>query len=120
MKTLPKAIAILAAIIVSGGATALLFAEEKEKVVSRDQVPVNVLKTIDANAKANDATVGEITQETEDGKVVYEAEATRADGSKLEIEVGEDGKLIEIEVDEDEDEDDDDDDDKKAAKVAKK
>ena len=101
-----KICAVLAAFALAADGAVL--ADENEEKVTLDQVPKAVKETINEYADMNSATVNGVTRETEDGKVTYEAEATRTDGSKLEIEVGEDGNLIEIETDDDENEADDD------------
>ena len=84
-------------------------ADETEERVPYSEVPAAVKQTFEENCDINTATLGEVTRETEDGKVVYEAEAVRDDGSKIEIEVEEDGTLIEIEVDDEDEEVGDDD-----------
>lgn len=84
---------------------AMLFATSvfagKEEKVQWSQVPVAVQKTITDNAQGG--KVEEIEKETKskDGKTitVYEAEVKKPDGKKVEIKVGEDGKLIELERD---------------------
>ena len=58
--------------------------------------------------EANGAEIREIERETENGKVVYEAEWL-VDGREFEIEVAEDGTVLEREFDDDEDDEDDDD-----------
>jgi hypothetical protein len=60
-------------------------------------VPPAVQKTINENAGSGN--VVKVEKETEDGKTVYEAKIKRADGSKTEIEVGEDGALMEADKD---------------------
>jgi hypothetical protein len=94
MKILMK---LMVAVLAICGSTTALVAAEKEEKISIDQVPPLVRKTIEKNASANELTIGEVTREIEHGKVVYEAEGSRSDGSKLEIEVAEDGKLLEVE-----------------------
>ena len=74
-----------------------MMAEEKEETVRWKDLPEAVQKTIKANAQGG--IIEEIEKETEDGKVVYEAEVELKDGRELEIEVAEDGTLIEIEED---------------------
>jgi uncharacterized membrane protein YkoI len=71
--------------------------ETKEEDVSLDQVPAAVKATI--LKEAGGATITELERETEDGRVIYEAEF-EVDGKEIEINVAEDGKLISREVDE--------------------
>lgn len=77
------------------------FAGEKEEKVQWSTVPAVVQKTITENA--GDGKIEEIEKETEtkDGKsiTVYEAKVKNSDGKKIEIKVGEDGKLIKVEND---------------------
>jgi hypothetical protein len=87
-------------------------------------LPEAVQKTIQAQATAKSATVGEVEKETEKGKVTYEAEIVQKDGKKFEVKVAEDGSLIKVKADDDEkeekggkgkdDDDDNEDDDDKA------
>ena len=73
----------------------------KEEKVQWSELPTAVQKTITDNAGGG--KVEEIEKETKskDGKtiIVYEAEVKKPDGKKVEIKVGEDGKLIELERD---------------------
>lgn len=74
------------------------FADEK---VQWPDVPAAVQKTITENAGGG--KIEEIEKETETigGKRtrIYEADVRKTDGSKIEIKVGEDGKLIAIDKD---------------------
>lgn len=74
------------------------FADEK---VQWSDVPASVQKTITENAGGG--KIEEIEKETEtiSGKktTVYEADVKQPDGKKIEIKVGEDGKLIKIDKD---------------------
>jgi hypothetical protein len=74
------------------------FADEK---VQWSDVPVAVQKTITENAGGG--KIEEIERETETigGKrtPIYEADVRKPDGSKIEIKVREDGKLIKIDKD---------------------
>ena len=76
-------------------------AGKKEEKVQWSELPAAVQKTITDNAGGG--KVEEIEKETKskDGKtiIVYEAEVKKPDGKKVEIKVGEDGKLIELERD---------------------
>jgi hypothetical protein len=71
-----------------------------EKVQWAD-VPPAVQKTITEYAEGG--KIEEIERETKNigGKKIptYEADVRKADGSKIEIEVGEDGKLLELDRD---------------------
>ena len=73
----------------------------KEEKVQWSELPTAVQKTITDNAGGG--KVEEIEKETKskDGKtiIVYEAEVKKPDGKKVEIKVGEDGKLFELERD---------------------
>ena len=72
--------------------------DEDEEQVSINDVPQSVKATILANAVGG--TVKEIERETEDGKVIYEAEVI-INGKEVEIKVGNDGELLGKEVDDD-------------------
>jgi hypothetical protein len=73
----------------------------KEEKVQWSELPAAVQKTITDNAGGG--KVEEIEKETKskEGKsiTIYEAEVKKPDGKKVEIKVGEDGKLIELERD---------------------
>ncbi|MBA4143761.1 MAG: hypothetical protein H0X43_12360 [Nitrosospira sp.] len=72
-----------------------------EKKIQWHELPAPVQKTIADNAGAG--TIVEIEKETKtrygSTVTVYEAEVKKPDGKKVEIKVGEDGKLIEIDDD---------------------
>jgi len=74
---------------------------EKEEKIQWSILPLVVQKTITENA--GDGEIEEIEKEikTKNGKpvTVYEVEIKKSDGKKIEIKVGEDGKLIKIEDD---------------------
>jgi hypothetical protein len=76
----------------------LAFADEK---VQWSDVPAAVQKTITENSGGG--TIEEIEKETEtiSGKktIIYEADVKQPNGKKIEIKVGEDGKLIAIDKD---------------------
>jgi uncharacterized membrane protein YkoI len=74
--------------------------DEDEEEVSLDDVPEAVKATILKEAAG--AEIEEVVKETEDGRIVYEAEF-EADGKEIEIEVAEDGTLLEREIEEDDD-----------------
>lgn len=91
----------LLAIPLAFGSTAFA-KEEKEETIAFDKLPAAVQKTIQSQADAKSATVGEIEKDTEQGKVSYEAEIPQKDGKKFEVEVAEDGSLIKVKIDDDE------------------
>jgi uncharacterized membrane protein YkoI len=74
--------------------------DEDEEEVSLDDVPEAVKETI--LREAGDAEIEELVKETEDGQTVYEAEF-KANGQEIEIEVAEDGALLEREIEDDDD-----------------
>ena len=76
----------------------------KEEDVKLSDCPAAVQKTIQDNAAGG--TIGDIEKETKkDGSVVYEADVKKSDGSKIEIKVAADGKLIKVGKADDDDED---------------
>ncbi len=89
------------ALTVAMAFAASTFAGEKEEKVQWASVPGVVQKTITENL--GDGKIEEIEKETKtkDGQsvTVYEAKVKKPDGKKIEIKVGEDGKLIKIEND---------------------
>lgn len=92
-----KKVFLLIALPIIMAYSASSFAGKEEKV-QWSQVPPPVQKTITEHAGGG--KIEEIEKETEkkDGKsiTVYEAKVKKPDGKKIEIEVGEDGKLIKI------------------------
>jgi hypothetical protein len=76
------------------------FAGKEEKIYWTG-VPAVVQKTIKENAGGGKIEEIEKEREIKNGKTVtvYEAKVRKPDGNKIEIEVGEDGKLIKIEKD---------------------
>ncbi len=82
-------------------------AEENVKLEDCPQAVQDTLKKASAGGK-----IEEIAKETENGKVVYEADVV-IDGDEYEVKVADDGKLLskKQENDDDDDEDDDDGDD---------
>ena len=107
------------AIALALGAGTAFAEEEKDEKVAFATLPEAVQKTIQAQATAKSATVGDVDKETEGDKVSYEAEIVQKDGKKFEVEVAADGSLIKVKADDDEkeekngkDEEKDDDDDK--------
>jgi len=89
----------------------LVFADD-EKEITMEDVPAGVKTAIEGfiEAEAKGATIEEIEVETEDGVTVYEFEL-KLDGEEIEVEIGADGKILEIETDDDDDDDDHEDDD---------
>lgn len=113
-----QTISTLAIVLALGAGTAFA-EEEKDEKVAFATLPAAVQKTIQAQADAKSATVGDVEKETEDGKVSYEAEIVQKDGKKFEVEVAEDGTLAKVKANDDDkeekngkDEEKDDDDDK--------
>lgn len=88
MKAKISLTALLAAMAL---ATASHAGENEEQIPWAD-VPGAVQKTITDHA--GDGKVEEVEKQTEGGKTVYEAKIKKPDGTEVEIEVGEDGKLI--------------------------
>ena len=83
--------------------TGITFAEEeKDEKVAFATLPEAVQKTIQAQATAKSAVVGEVEKDAEHGKVSYEAEIVQKDGKKFEVKVAEDGSLIKVKAAEDE------------------
>lgn len=78
-----------------------------EEEIPLDEVPDAVLQA------ALDAVPGFVAEEAafeiEDGEALYELEG-EVDGEEIEIEITEDGTVVEIESDDDDDDDEDDDD----------
>ena len=79
---------------------------EQETAISIDQVPAAARKTIEAQAQGGQITA--VGKETEKGKTIYEASVTK-NGQKYEVEVAEDGTLLENEKDDDANDEEDDD-----------
>jgi uncharacterized membrane protein YkoI len=69
-------------------------ADDKEKKVTLDKLPKAVRDAI--KGRFPDAEVNSIEKETEDGKVVYDIEL-KEKGRKYEMDIQEDGTVIEIE-----------------------
>jgi hypothetical protein len=82
--------------------------EEAEVKVKFADLPQVVQTTFEEESRG--ATITEVEKETEKGEIVYEAENVEIKGKKYDIEVAEDGTLIEKSLadgDEDDAEDDD-------------
>lgn len=102
---------ILIAVLTAGsagtaGKLALDRDADDEVELSLDQVPAVVRDAL--VREAGGAKIDTVERETEDGRVVYEAEVT-VDGKTLEIEVDATGTLLGVAVDDENDEDDEDD-----------
>ena len=82
----------LTALSVAMASTVASYVGEEVEIPWAD-VPAAVQKTVTDNAGGG--KIGKIEKETKGGKIVYEAKVQKPDGTKLEINVGEDGKLIE-------------------------
>jgi uncharacterized membrane protein YkoI len=78
---------------------AFLKADDDDKDEAFKDLPAPVQKAI--TAAANGGAVGEIEAENEDGKVVYEADITGADGKKSEVTVAADGTVVKDKDDDD-------------------
>ena len=89
------AIATAAAVLLSG-ASAPVFAADKtareEAKMTMDQLPAPVKATLEKEAK--DGSIGEIVQETKNGKMYYEAQIHRKNGKDRYVNVAPDGKVL--------------------------
>lgn len=82
---------------------ALAGEKNKEKLKLAD-CPTAVQQTIKDNAGGGE--IKEVEKATKkDGTVIYEADAKKADGKKIEVQVAADGKLIKVSSGEEEDDD---------------
>jgi uncharacterized membrane protein YkoI len=85
-----------AAAVVLGGATAPVFAADKtareETKMTMDQVPAPVKATLEKEAKGG--SIGEIVQETKNGKMFYEAQIHGTNGKDRYVHVAPDGKVL--------------------------
>ena len=92
---------LIVALPVAMAFAASSFAGEKEEKVQWSSVPAAVQKTITENAGGGKVEEVEKETKTKHGKsvTVYEAKVKKSDGKKVEIKVGEDGKLIKVEND---------------------
>ena len=71
-------------------------AKHEVKVLMGD-LPAPVRATLEKESKGGKVT--EVEKETKNGKTVYSADVTAADGKKWDVVVGEDGKVISKEAD---------------------
>lgn len=96
-------IAIIALAAASLTLTTQVHAEEEQGEVKTpfDQVPANVRDTL--TQQANGAKIDSVDKETDNGKLVYEADVI-LNGKNWEIKVGEDGKVVSKKLDTEEDE----------------
>jgi uncharacterized membrane protein YkoI len=90
------AIATAAAVLLSG-VSAPVFAAGKtaareEAKLTMDQLPAPVKATLEKEAK--DGSIGEVTQETKNGKMYYEAQIHRKNGKDRYVHVAPDGKVL--------------------------
>jgi len=97
-------ISLLAAIVALGLAVPAFADEGKEKNeqdIALTDCPAAVQQTINTNAVGGKVT--EVEKETKkDGSIVYEADVTKTDNSKIEVKVAADGTLIKVKADDDE------------------
>ena len=70
-----------------------LFTADTLQALELADLPSAVQETV--KRELGSAHIDEIERDTEDGKVVYEVEAETADGREIELEVAEDGTLLE-------------------------
>lgn len=77
---------------------------EEEVNVPLDEVPESIRDA--AEAAVPGIVFSEAERETENGVVVYDLEGT-ANGVEYEVEVSEDGEVLEVEIENDDDDDDD-------------
>lgn len=70
--------------------------DDHDAKVPLSDVPANVRDTLTREAKG--APIGDVEKETEDGRLVYEADVV-VDGQKREIAVAADGTLVHNKVD---------------------
>jgi uncharacterized membrane protein YkoI len=94
------ALSVAAATALSVVPAALAEAEENEQKVTVDQLPPAVRKTLEKEAAGG--KILEIEKERERGKTVYEAQIIK-NGQKWEIEIAEDGKVLDREQENDDD-----------------
>jgi len=88
---------------------------EKQEEVRLTDVPAAVRATIER--ELGGVTPEQVERVTEKGTIHYEVEAETADGREIDLDVAEDGTLLDKEVEEADDNDGDDDDDSAAAPV---
>src|SRR5688572_13653873 len=81
--------------------------DANEVKMTMDQLPASARDGLTRHAGTG-ATIGEVEREEENGRIVYEADVTAQDGTKWEIAVDENGKLLEREKDDEEGGEDDD------------
>jgi len=91
-----KGLAIVLAATLGLCSCSYMIHDESEEEISLAQCPAPVKATIEKEAKGG--TIEEIEKETENGKVIYEAEIV-VGGKAYEIRVAPDGKLLSKELD---------------------
>jgi hypothetical protein len=101
MKTKTLLIFALPVVIAFAASSYASEKEKKEEKIQWSSVPAAVQKTITENAGGGKVEEVEKETKTKHGKsvTVYEAKVNKSDGKKVEIKVGEDGKLIKVEND---------------------
>ncbi len=70
--------------------------KEDELKIPLSEVPANIINTVQNALPGIKLTEAE--KETEDDIIIYELEGTLINGKKYEIEIAEDGTIIEIEL----------------------
>lgn len=91
------AIALLAVALCLAFTTAIFAGEgcghkDKDQKLTIDQLPPAVKATLEAQAQG--CQIEDLEKEEEDGKVFYSADIIKADGTKVEVEIAEDGTLL--------------------------
>ena len=81
--------------------------DANEVTMTMEQLPASARDGLTREAGTG-ATIGEVEREQENGQTVYEADVTAQDGTKWEVTVDENGKLLEKEKDDEEGGEDDD------------
>lgn len=94
---------VLAALVAGVAGVSAIVLNDNDEIVSFEDVPSEVLATIQSHAGDNE--IVEIELETEDGELVYEAEVI-IDGKEVDILVSASGEFLGTETDDDDDDDD--------------
>ena len=66
--------------------------QDKDQALTLDQLPPAVRATLEAQAQG--CTIEDLEKEVEDGKTIYSADIIKADGTKVGVEIAEDGTLL--------------------------
>ena len=110
-KIVGMAVAGLAAVAI---VIPLIAAQQKQQDVKKQRITLaavpQTVKAAALKAVAGITLADSVEVEVEDGQTVYEFNGT-ANGEKYEVEVSEDGRILEVESGDDDDDDDDDKDD---------